>query len=174
MLNSLNYTEVHVEDPHSDVATALIKNCRVRTMASCIRGVPAVMEYANQDGVLLISPDAGANKKVGEVARLLCRSSFIRADKERDCRTGEITNTRVWCNGQLEPHKCLIVDDICDGGRTFIELGKKLKQAGAQEVALYVTHGIFSKGLDVFAGSIDHIFAQNTLSGERQVVRHIF
>ena len=33
--------------------------------------------------------------------------------------------------------------DICDGGRTFIELAKVLKDNGAKRVTLYVTHGIF-------------------------------
>ena len=41
-----------------------------------------------------------------------------------------------------------MIDDICDGGRTFIECAKLLKAAGVGSMALYVSHGIFSKGLD--------------------------
>ena len=52
---------------------------------------------------------------------------------------------------------CLIVDDICDGGGTFIPLAKKLKNAGAKTVTLYVTHGIFSKGLDPLKEHIDYL-----------------
>ena len=44
------------------------------------------------------------------------------------------------------------MDDICDGGRTFIELAKALKVDGPRSVWLYVTHGIFSQGFGVFAG----------------------
>ncbi|HCW17254.1 MAG TPA: phosphoribosylpyrophosphate synthetase, partial [Achromobacter sp.] len=41
----------------------------------------------------------------------------------------------------------LVVDDICDGGRTFLELASALRDTTRQPVYLYVTHGIFSKGL---------------------------
>ena len=49
---------------------------------------------------------------------------------------------------------------ICDGGRTFVELGKKLKELGATKVNLHVTHGIFSKGKDVFEGTVDEVYAK--------------
>jgi len=47
----------------------------------------------------------------------------------------------------------LIVDDICDGGMTFKLLARDLLAAGAKEVHPYVTHGIFSKGLDTLKES---------------------
>jgi ribose-phosphate pyrophosphokinase len=58
----------------------------------------------------------------------------------------------------------VIADDICDGGRTFIELAKELRGMGAQIVHLYVTHGFFTKGRDVFAGIIDNAYAVNDQS----------
>ena len=54
----------------------------------------------------------------------------------------------------------IIVDDICDGGRTFIELGKIIRK-DYDRLILCVTHGIFSKGvepLDVF----DEIYSTNS------------
>ena len=45
-------------------------------------------------------------------------------------------------------NKCLIIDDICDGGGTFIGLAKELKQKNAGDLYLAVSHGIFSKGLE--------------------------
>ena len=41
----------------------------------------------------------------------------------------------------------LIVDDICDGGKTFELLAEQLYSNGAEEVNLFVTHGLFTKGL---------------------------
>ena len=47
--------------------------------------------------------------------------------------------------GKIESSNCLVLDDICDGGRTFIELAKAT--SGIQfDLQLAVTHGIFSKG----------------------------
>ncbi len=57
---------------------------------------------------------------------------------------------------------CVIVDDICDGGRTFIELAKTLKEGGAQRVVLYVTHGIFSKGIYPLEKYIDEVYTTNS------------
>jgi ribose-phosphate pyrophosphokinase len=54
----------------------------------------------------------------------------------------------------------LIIDDICDGGKTFLELGKKLKELGAKSVLLHVTHGIFSKGRDAMFPYVDVVTAK--------------
>ena len=56
--------------------------------------------------------------------------------------------------------KCLIVDDICDGGGTFVGSAKLLIEAGADRVDLYVTHGIFSKGIPIHC--IDHVWTTNS------------
>ena len=58
----------------------------------------------------------------------------------------------------LEGRTAIITDDICDGGYTFIKVAEQLKAKGASKVILFVTHGIFSKGLDVFEGLIDHVY----------------
>ena len=51
--------------------------------------------------------------------------------------------------GSVINKRVLIVDDICDGGATFTSLAKVLKNAGAVYIGLHVTHGIFSKGIQV-------------------------
>ena len=56
----------------------------------------------------------------------------------------------------------VITDDICDGGYTFIKVAEQLKAKGADKVVLFVTHGIFAKGLDVFDGLIDHVFTTDS------------
>jgi len=57
------------------------------------------------------------------------------------------------------------VDDICDGGRTFIESAGLLREAYPEaDIHLYVSHGIFSKGTDVlFDAGIKTI---HTIKGE--------
>jgi ribose-phosphate pyrophosphokinase len=59
----------------------------------------------------------------------------------------------------------LIVDDICDGGRTFIELAKKLRPMTTGKIKLLITHGIFSKGIEVFDGIIDEVLVINNIGG---------
>jgi ribose-phosphate pyrophosphokinase len=76
----------------------------------------------------LISPDAGSNKKIFDLAKSIgYDGEIIRCDKLRDISTGNIIETIVY-KDDLNGMDCLIVDDVIDGGRTFIELSKILKQ----------------------------------------------
>lgn len=140
IINTFNYNSVGILDPHSEVAPALFN-----------RGYAIPLECSFDRKYIentnyLVSPDAGANKKVFQLAKTY-NIPMIRADKLRDLSNGQIIETTVYAEN-LEGKKVLIVDDICDGGRTFIELTKQLKAKGA-EVDLYITYGIFSKGKEV-------------------------
>ena len=69
--------------------------------------------------------------------------------------------------------KVLIVDDICDGGRTFIELAKVLRAKGAETVDLYTTHGIYSKGTKVLAPYINNIISTDSFEmKEKTAIPH--
>ena len=61
----------------------------------------------------------------------------------------------------------LIVDDICDGGRTFLEAAKILKEETTGKLFLYVTHGIFSKGIDELLEHYEHIYCHHVLDDSR-------
>lgn len=156
LLNSLEFDSVLVADPHSDVAPALINNCMICPQEAIFYDYFHKYNMHKTDWTI-VSPDAGANKKIGKVCKRLGKDTFIQADKERNLSTGEIIKTVV--HQPTVPKDVLIVDDICDGGRTFIELAKVLRKKGAENVALYVTHGIFSKGKDVLLEHIDEVHA---------------
>ena len=151
LINQCNFEQVEVWDVHSDVTTALLNNVVNIPQEAFLEALPK-KALAN---TILVAPDAGANKKTLKVAQAL-GLEMVRADKVRDTKTGAITDTVVYCDN-VGDKNFLIVDDICDGGRTFIELAKKLRPLTTGKIYLYVTHGIFSKGLDVF-DEIDHIF----------------
>jgi ribose-phosphate pyrophosphokinase len=155
LINAQKYDSVEVWDIHSEVAMALLDrsyNVRQESFVKGIRNLPK--------RTVIVSPDAGALKKINAVSKVL-GLDVLNADKKRDVDTGEITGTVLHINGRLSDEPCLIVDDICDGGRTFIELAKELKRNGSGSVSLYVTHGIFSKGFNVFDDLIDKIYCPN-------------
>ena len=57
----------------------------------------------------------------------------------------------------------LVVDDICDGGGTFLLLAEALRKAGIDNnLELYVSHGIFSKGTDIIYKSFYPIYTTNS------------
>ena len=46
--------------------------------------------------------------------------------------------------GDVKNQTCVIVDDIIDSGGTIVNAAKALKQRGAKEVYVYITHGVLS------------------------------
>lgn len=161
MVNNLNLDKVIIHDPHSDVTPALIRNCTVIPQDSLARIVlPGELLDGGND-VFFCAPDAGAFKKLSKL--IADDSRIVIGTKHRDPSTGKITGTRVLTDYNLLDKTVVIVDDICDGGRTFIELAKELKSTHAvSKVILYVTHGIFSQGFPPVFEHIDEIYTTDS------------
>lgn len=96
------------------------------------------------DPDLICFPDKGASQRGYDISK-----PGFNLSKKRNQSTGEIEGLELELPLNLVGKKILIVDDICDGGRTFIEAAKLLYKEGASEVNLYTTHGIYSKGIGV-------------------------
>lgn len=158
LVNSQKFASVTIYDPHSDVTPALINNCEVIPQWDVAK---MTLPYEYFTSHLFISPDAGAYKKL---SKLVADDSQIAIGVKNRNSSGNITHTDVFSPTPIEGRNCLIVDDICDGGRTFIELAKSLKTKGAKSVILYVTHGIFSNGFDELRKHIDRIYTTNSFA----------
>jgi len=165
IINSQDYQSVEIWDPHSDVTYALIN--RVNVVHQCAFVLKTVNRLltslsSQQHKLLLCAPDQGALKKA-QISSKLVGLPLINAEKIRDPKTTQITDIKLNVDSSYTPEcDILIIDDICDGGRTFIELAKKLKQKFDGNIYLYVTHGIFSKDLDVvLEAGIKHIYTAN-------------
>lgn len=164
IINSLNFEKVIVIDPHSDVTGAVFNNVEIISQLQVINSWPKLIKEAM--GCVLVSPDSGSNKKTFELTKYFSQARFIRADKLRDMATGNIKETVVYENN-LSGCNTMICDDLCDGGRTFIELAKVLKDKGAKSVDLYTTHGIFSKGTQcLIDAGIDQIWTTNSFRND--------
>lgn len=106
----------------------------------------------------ILAPDKGAVYKAGELSLLSLNIPLLTANKVRDISTGKILSIEL--NKLPRPNSTVfIVDDILDGGGTFIPLAKELKSHGCK-VILFVTHLIGAKGLDILEG-IDEIYTRN-------------
>lgn len=157
LINAQGFASVTISDPHSDVTAALLDRVIVIDASAKVDHVLRNKEFAS--GVTLVSPDAGAVKKTLNLAKRFQIKNVVFADKVRDTLTGNIEHIDV--RGKIWGHlPLLVVDDICDGGRTFIELAKELKRVSApnQQLYLYVTHGIFSKGVEVLFPMYTKVF----------------
>jgi ribose-phosphate pyrophosphokinase len=143
IINALNFKKVIVFDAHSEVTLAVLNNCELITNHKFVEKV--VQEIGNN--VILISPDGGALKKIYKVSEFLGGIEVIECSKSRDVKTGKLTGFKVYAD-DLQGKDCLIVDDICDGGGTFIGLAEELRNKNAGKLYLAISHGIFSNGFD--------------------------
>lgn len=154
LINNLGFVQVVITDPHSEVTPALFNNCKVIHQHEIFAPM-----LANQKDFVLVSPDGGALKKIYKLAEKVNCHSVIEFSKHRNVKTGEITGVQTpWID--LNAKDCVIVDDICDGGRTFVEIAKVLQRMKAGKITLMVTHGFFTQGLQVFDGLIDEIYTR--------------
>jgi ribose-phosphate pyrophosphokinase len=157
LINSQDYENVTIYDVHSDVATALIGNVKPISNHAFVKSV-----LHGKENYLIVSPDAGAYKKIFNLCSSIeYKDEIILCNKYRDASTGNIK--RIDCEIYNFKNKDLfIVDDICDGGATFNMIADEFRKRGTcGEINLIVSHGIFSKGLDVFP-NIDNIYTTNS------------
>ncbi|MCF6350419.1 MAG: ribose-phosphate diphosphokinase [Flavobacteriaceae bacterium] len=157
LINNLNLNSVTIFDPHSEVTSALLSNCIV---IENYRFIKKVMNTLDKN-TFLISPDSGALKKIYKVASHLQNYEVIECSKSRNVKTGKLSGFKVYTD-DLQGKDCLIVDDICDGGGTFLGLAKELKSKNAGKLYLAVSHGIFSKGLEELSKEFEMIFTTNS------------
>jgi len=154
IINSARFDRVQMLDPHSDVLPAMIDAAvPITAFDGFISWLPNPTYFWQNK--TLVSPDAGAYKKVAKLAEQL-NLPLIPGMKIR-LQDG-FPETQFF--GDVKGKDIVIVDDICDGGRTFIELGAKIKALGSKTITLIVTHGIFSKGL--ILENIDQIYTSNS------------
>ena len=135
---------------YSDISpNEIIDEVINRTDGSAIYGT-SVMTTA----VLL--PDKGA-LRYGYPTTLV-------AEKKRDPASGKLSGFTVPQKFEFDgADSILIIDDICDGGGTFVGIAQALRSAGInQDLFLYVTHGIFSKGTAQLRQYFKHVYTTDS------------
>lgn len=163
-LNTLNFDKIFILDPHSDAAAAAINNCVAIPQETCLLQSETLRRAIAQGELMLVAPDAGALKKIHNVAKATGAKNYAILTKERDVASGNLTGFALVA-GEVAGKDLLIVDDLCDAGGTFIGSAQVLREAGARSVSLYVTHGIFSKGVDnLLNNGIDAIYTTTSFT----------
>lgn len=165
MVNAVRPESVTVVDPHSDVTPALLENARVVHAAQFVDEVG--------DGFqAVLAPDGGAEKRAMRCAKAL-GVPLIHGWKTRDVATGKITG--FGCESVVDVvgvgGKVLVVDDVCDGGGTFLGLADKVPLS--VELHLYVTHGLFSQGTTKLRQRFAGLYCTDSVLAIREGVKVI-
>ncbi len=90
--------------------------------------------------IICVAPDVGGTERARALGKLLNVGLAI-VDKRRP-KPGQSQVMNVI--GDVRNQTCIIVDDIIDSGGTIVNAAKVLKQRGAKEVYVYITHGVLS------------------------------
>lgn len=163
LINSMNYDIVQVADPHSAVSLACIDNVHVRDQYTIFREI----KHSFRE-VTIVAPDIGAVKKAEEFAKKVGAKDVLCCNKKRNLADGKILGMEI-VNPEIlsDQSQLLVLDDICDGGRTFIEVAHAIcgviHYDDIKSIELAVTHGIFSKGVEVLTGLYDRIYTTDSL-----------
>ena len=87
-----------------------------------------------------MAPDVGGTERARALGKLLNVGLAI-VDKRRP-KPGQSQVMNVI--GDVKDQTCIIVDDIIDSGGTIVSAAKVLKEKGAKEIHVYITHGVLS------------------------------
>lgn len=172
ILNSLAFESIICLDVHSDVAAACINRLVVQSNCSIVESFiskkAAQSDLSVQsflENCVLVSPDAGSLKKIYAAASNLgFNGEVLTCSKYRDA-DGRLSKTHVPVRVDHFSKNFIIIDDICDGGRTFLNIAEEIKKAQPErtgKIYLVVSHGIFSAGFDQLKPQLDEIYCSNS------------
>lgn len=167
MLNTLDVDRFFIFDPHSDVSPALLHKTTVLDNSTYVKDILIYLNKDNEgdtlkESLVIISPDAGAYKKIGKLcSKLGWQGELVAANKYRSISTGNIESLEL-SKQDFNGKDVLIIDDICIGGRTFIELAKKLREKNVGKIYLAISHGVFSNGFRDLNQYFEEIFCTDS------------
>lgn len=160
LINMVGFNRVTILDPHSNVISSLIENVDVVQPTGILPP-----EFKDNHYQYVLAPDAGSSHRALEVAKAL--GAYLRQGwKKRDVKTGALSG--FGCESVPSQSRILVVDDICDGGGTFIGLAEEMKRdRKLDRFDLFVTHGLFTKGTHNLLKHYDRIYTTDSVPAQR-------
>lgn len=139
-----------IYEPHSNRCLALMCAVSVevsRNLAFGYKGLSTIC-----------FPDKGAQDRYN----LFNGGNNLVCEKVRDVDTGELKEFKVVNPEVFNGGEITVVDDLCDGGGTFIGLAPKLRELNPTKLRLVVTHAVQLNGIKRVAEVYDEVVITNT------------
>lgn len=149
IINSFNADKVEILEPHSDVALRLIKNSKAISVS-----------FLEDNDFVYCLPDAGACSRN---SKSVMKHKPIKCSKVRDVETGRICELNIDDLGDYkEGMDIVVIDDLCDGGGTFVAIAEKLRKLNPGKLILSVTHAVQWDGIYQVSKAFDKVFITNS------------
>lgn len=165
MVNDMGFATVTSVDPHSSVCNGVYDRFHTVDQIAVFSKIKT-----NWSDVYIVAPDQGATKKCEDFAKAVNAAGVITCAKVREMSTGKILGLKV-LDEVDHGMNLFVLDDICDGGRTFIEVSKALQskcfQGHISRIELAVIHGLFTKGVGVVSDFYDQIYTTDSVISDK-------
>jgi len=122
------------------------------------------------NNLICVSPDVGGVERTRALSRRLNVGIAI-IDKRRPAHgKSEVMNII----GNVKGKTCVIVDDIIDSGGTIVNAAHALKNKGAKEVHVYITHAVLSgPAVDrIDKSEIKKLITTDTIDNSKKIKRN--
>jgi ribose-phosphate pyrophosphokinase len=177
IINSFNAQSVHILEPHSERCLQLINNSR--DVGYSVRSLYCGSdEYHDDPSTLCVAPDDGAYNR----CRGIYHAHFV---KHRDATTGKLDPEKLEFNiidSRFEQiglgwiKNVVIVDDLCDGGGTFLMELNYLKENVFKDkdvkYTLIVTHAVNDKGLENVISAFDKVIVTDSYENWNEIFQN--
>jgi len=117
--------------------------------------------------VICVAPDVGGVERTRALSRRI-NSTIAIIDKRRPAPgKSEVMNLV----GNVKNKNCIIVDDIIDSGGTIVNAAKALKEKGAKDVYVYITHAVLSGNAveKIESSEIKKLFTTDTIDNSKKI-----
>lgn len=126
-----------------------------------------------QEKYQIVLPDKGAVGR--EFPYNNVPDNIIIAEKVRDIATGRIESIKITNPEKFDKTKpVLVVDDLCDGGGTFVGIAAEIRKYTDQELNIFVTHMVNPRGIENLSKNFDHVWFTNSYKDWKEVLGESF
>lgn len=162
-INQLNAEQIFVQDPHSSKIYDYLKN---------IKSIYLAESYSSLlDKYRICFPDNGAKDRINNMNYdsyleifnkdpIICSKTRINTDIKI-----YIQNESKWKKRyKRRKTPILVLDDLCDGGLTFVKVAEQLRLLKPRELSIFVTHVIQMKGILQLSEYYDKVYISNSFN----------
>lgn len=154
VLDTLGAFHIEIFSPHSNEYLYLMRNTLAYELYISDEASVGLSKYQ------LLFPDAGAKERYSSYTY---SGVVITCSKVRDLATGNITGIKIDNPEIMTDTPILILDDLCDGGRTFVEIAKAVRAVKPNaELNIFVKHMVNPKGIENLSKTFNHVWFTNS------------
>lgn len=159
IVDGLGAESVTVYAPHSIVSEKMFRKTRFKQES--MKGL-IYSGILSKENYLLVFPDKGAYSRY----RNEFSFDYTRCEKVRNPETGKIESIEFLDKNKIvSSTKALVIDDLLDGGGTFVGLAEKAKEINPEiELSLYTDHAVNREGLLKVSKHYDKVYTTNSFS----------